>query len=702
MIRTAAAILFLSMIAATLLSAISLPAIASGQGALQIVSTPDVILADGKSTTTVSVTARDANGNTLPDGTPIQFFTTLGLLSSSTAETAHGVARVTLTSSSTAGEASITVTAFGNSSGSATGVGHVTFTDNPDAVFAGGQAGWVHVECPEYLVYSADHKIVEAQGSKGSVHFRYRTLNIQADAIQIDLDSQSFIARNAVMSRGKHSVHAIEMRYDLTTSGGVGVCDRADGHGTQSETITGYSLDLAPEDPASANESVVTDQYRFVDISDSQVIISAKSIAVDPGKQLQFTRATIYNGGKKVVSVPYHIMPLGTTELFGQQVLGFGTEGFFVNVPLYYHVAPGSIGTIFIRNSAVNGATDTSSATGNGIPSIPISRSGLELDMEHSYTLGNGGTGTFFIDGITRGGWGAHWNQSERFNASTNSYFYLDSPDHRTLFGSSNLTHQFTGCSLNFAMNASHDPGEFGYSSNSTSIDTYLQINSHRIGRTGINYATTLSAQNGITNVTSSTAGHQSSTSETYDIGTQFNTNPLKLDKRTTLNDSLSLGESWDRLTSQTSPTVQCTLGLLNMRPKQGTLNANYSYRYDPFQNRAAGVSTAISALEAMYTSSSQHRLNLSFNSATHRGFSYGFFSSYGLPTNESNLFTNLNYQVNKDWGLGLQSNYAHILFNTYRDTELSVSRRFIGRNIVFSYSTLSHHVSVNLGAGAL
>jgi hypothetical protein len=393
-------------------------------------------------------------------------------------------------------------------------------------------------------------------------------------------------------------------------------------------------------------------------------------------------------------------MPLESTELFGQQVLGFGSQGFFVNIPIYYHVAPGSIGTLYIRNAAVAGAMGTT-ATGQGIPSIPNSESGLQLDLEHSYSVGRQGSGTFFLDGLTRGSWGAHWDHTQRFGAATNSYFYMDSPDHRSLFGSSNVSHQFKGFSANFSLNGSQDPGELGYSSSSQSINAYLQTTPRKIGRTGLNFSNTLSAQNGITTLHSSTFGTQTATSSTYNLDTTVASAPIMFGKHTTLNDGLRIGESWNRQDSASSPTLNATLGLSSLHPKHGSLNVNYSYTYNPFLNRASGVSTALSALESLYSSSSQHQLSLSYNATPVRGFSYGLFSSYSYPENAGNATANMFYRLKGSWGLGVSQSYAHILFNTFTDTEFSVSKSFIGRNIVIGYSTFTHRFSFNLGSSA-
>ena len=57
------------------------------------------ILANGTSTSTISVTANDSNGNPVADGTVVSFMTSNGTLSAPTAQTVGGVATVEITSS---------------------------------------------------------------------------------------------------------------------------------------------------------------------------------------------------------------------------------------------------------------------------------------------------------------------------------------------------------------------------------------------------------------------------------------------------------------------------------------------------------------------------------------------------------------------------------------------------------------------------
>lgn len=66
---------------------------------LALTASPQSILNDGVSTSTVTATVTDAKGNRVPDGTWVDFYTTAGTLSATHATTVNGVATVTLTSS---------------------------------------------------------------------------------------------------------------------------------------------------------------------------------------------------------------------------------------------------------------------------------------------------------------------------------------------------------------------------------------------------------------------------------------------------------------------------------------------------------------------------------------------------------------------------------------------------------------------------
>lgn len=667
------------------------PGLASGRAGLTLAATPDVILADGKSATTVTATVRDGNGGIARDGTVVRFTTSLGVLDKDTVTTEGGVARVSLTSASLAGTATVTATSFlGTADGSSTGATPVEFTTDRDSVYAIGDSRWIQIEAPHDLLYSADSKIVEAHGRSGGVQLHFKSLDITADALQMDLQSQKILARNATLTRSHHSLQAVEIQYDLNSGMGTAVVAGPDArHAFQSVRVSGYTLTTTPLEEQAAQDLVETNLYRFVDISDSHVIVSARALDISPNDRIQFRRASFYSDGKKVLAVPYHVMSVSSNELFGQQLVGFGSLGFFVNVPFYYHVSPHSTGTLYLRNSALAGANTGGLGTGTSFSSFGQggSRPGLALDLEHTYSLGRGGTGALALSGLTRSEWGAHWNHSQRIDDATNSYIFVDYPSHRSLYASSSISRQFPGFSMSVSGSGSRTPGFAGYSSSNQAVSTYLQTNARQLGQSGINMTAGLSAQQGQLVQITPQLGRVVLPISTRSLDFRFFTAPSHPDRHTTLNNSLTVGQSWGR-TGQSAPTVLGTLGLTRTTFGKGNMTLNYTYRYDPLFSQLGSSSTADNPLGSLYRSKSQQRMTLGYSLTPRPRLNVSLFGSYGLPLHDSNLFTYVDYRVSDNWGLGLSSSWDHYATARYSETQLSVTRRVLGRDLIFTYSS--------------
>jgi adhesin/invasin len=114
---------------------------AGAASTVAVTASPSSIVANGTSTSTLTATVRDANGNGVP-GFAVAWTTTNGsLATSSTTTDANGVAMVVLTSSTTAGTANITAGAPG-----VTGNSSVTFIPPTPVLQALSVSGDNHYE----------------------------------------------------------------------------------------------------------------------------------------------------------------------------------------------------------------------------------------------------------------------------------------------------------------------------------------------------------------------------------------------------------------------------------------------------------------------------------------------------------------------------------------------------------------------------
>ncbi len=667
------------------------PAHAAGQASLSLSAAPDVIYADGKSSTVITATVQDSGGHAAPDGTSVRFTTTLGTLTPDTAATTSGVARVSLTSVSTPGTAKVTAAAFGSGlQGMSANAASVEFTADRESLFD-KDARWIRMECPQYLIYSADAHMIEAEGKNRSAHLSYKSLDITADALQVDLETQTVLARNAVLQRGRHTLRVSEVRYDLLSGSGLAVlADTA-----EAVTVTGANLE-AMQLPADPNQlPLLSDPYRFVDLSASRLVISARAITADPSSQVQFRRATIYSDGKKLLSVAYHVMPMNTDQIFGQQLLGVGSAGVFVNVPFYYNVTTHSRGTIYLRNSGVSGASLGSTlSTGTTFFGNQNVRHGMALDLEQSYDVGRSGSGQLLVSGITRSEWGAQWNHTQRLDDKTSSYLLVDYPEHRSLYATSNVSRQFDGFSLNVSASGSRDPGNGGYSASSMTVNTYLQTNAKTLGHSIVSYTTDLGIVRGQLTEDSPGTGKIVTPVSTTSADVRFFTPALHLGKRTQFTDSVSIGEAFGGARNSFAPTVAANLGLTRSFRKSDTLSLNYTFSYDPLLSQLGNSESGLNPLQALLQSTTQHRMTATYFAALSPKLSLSFSGSYGLPLNDRGLFAATTYRLNRDWGIGLAGSFERYLTDSYQDVEYSVSRRVLGRDLTFYYSTRTKKVS--------
>ena len=669
---------------------------AGGRASVTLAPSPDIIYADGKSSTVITATVRDGGGNLVTNGTSVRFTTTLGTLTPDTALTTSGVARASLISASSAGVATVTAVAYGaTADGSSVGAATVEFTADRESLFD-KDARWIRLDCPQYLIYSADTHIIEAQGKNGSAHLNYKSLDMKADAIQVDLQTQLVLAHGAVLQRGRHLLRVAELRYDLTTNAGIAILAGE----AQSVTVTGTALETAPLPLDPANLPLQSNPYRFLDLSESRLVVSARAITADPGDQIQFRRASIYSDGKKLLSVAYHVMPINTNQIFGQQLIGFGSDGVFLNLPYYYNVTPHSKGTIYLRNAAVTGANLGSSvSSGISFFGSHAARHGLALDLEQTYDIGRSGSGQFLVNGITRSEWGAQWTHTQRIDEATTGYMFLDYPSHRGLYASSNISRQFNGFSLNINASGSRDPGVDSYSASSYSVNTYLQTNPRSLGHSIVNYSTDLSVQKGELTTNTPDAGTVVTPISNRSVDVRLFTAPLQVNKRTQVTDSLTVGQVWGGIDNRLAPTINASLSLIRTFRKSDSLTLNYTYRYDPLLSQI-GTPSSLNPLESLLNSSTQHRLTATYLTNPLPRVSVAFSGGYGLPLNDRSLFGTARYRINNNWGLGITASYEKYLLDSYQDFEYSVSRKIFGRDFVLYYSTQSKKVRFDFAGG--
>jgi len=246
------------------------------------------------------------------------------------------------------------------------------------------------------------------------------------------------------------------------------------------------------------------------------------------------------------------------------------------------------------------------------------------------------------------------------------------------------------------------DPGVDGYSAKSYSFSTYLQTNPKQIGHTLFNYSTDFTIQQGQFTASAPDTGTVTTPVSNRTVDVRFFTQPLQLNKRTQVTDSLTVGQVWSTQNNHLAPVVSASLGLTRTFRKSDSLSLNYTYRYDPLLSQLGSPSTSLNPLEALLRSSTQQRITATYLTLPLPKLSISFAGGYGLPLGDRSLFASARYRINNDWGIGLTSSYEQYVVDSYRDLEYSVSHKVFGRDLAFYYSTKTKKVRFDFGRAAL
>jgi hypothetical protein len=661
---------------------------ASAQQAMVLLNaSPSVIMADGRSSTTITSTISGLNGEQVADGTIVRFTSTSGILSAASVASVGGIARVTLTSSPVAGFATVTASFIGNS-GSGSGQFQVEFTsDKTLANTDEGESDWIRISSADYLAYSADSELVDASSAKQGVKFSYRGLVISADALQADLSSGTVRARNAVMQRGHQELKVMMLNYSLTAGSGQALSDALPGSRTvEPVTVSGTDLSMQPLD----HRNIQPTGFTFVDISSSRVIITATAVAVRMNDKIQLRHASVYIDSKRVVSMPYQIMPLQTTEIFGQQVLGYGSDGLFLDVPYYASVSPKSTGAFYLRSTAASQEDGT----------YYSGRQGLAVDYVEKYGDFDGkSAGTLNLMGISRSDWGASWTHSQQFSNSLKGYFYVDVPEHDSLFSSSNLVQQMHGFSLNLTATDSNSPAVLGYGSSEQDIETYLQTDSHRLEGTplhGLFYSTGLTFRDSFLHSVTPGFGNSTQDVSTRSAGMNLFTSPFRLSPSTQLSDSVNISRAAANGGGTSGTTAQAELNLNTKFNSMATSTMSYSFSHDPVSGNLLN-NPLLPTIFKPVTNQSNYSFSLNLTPKSNRW--NGLLSStYSNPLGDKSMTAGLNFFPTSNWIVGVDENYSSFSGVDYRDLELSIGRRIGTREMQFYWSSVDRRIRFNMG----
>ena len=373
---------------------------------------PQAIAADSISSTTISAEVVDGTGKHVPDGTQVEFTTSLGIIER-TATTVAGVARARLESGSTTGAAIVSAVV---ASGQAVGRLNVAFLTPGTEI---SSESFISVESDKHLGYDVNRRLVDAAGG---VRIRSRGLTIDAEEAQINVSSNILRAagrlggQDITISLGNKKVTASALYLDFTTMSGVLLTPAADG--AKRMVFRGYDLFVQLDTDPSENFTL-----GFEPVTESSMFIKARSLLIRPGQEIKIKRASFYVDGEKVLSIPLHVVPLQSKFGGMDRVLTYGTDGLRLDLPLYYSLSANGTGALRIKHSE---PTQWGYYTAG--------QSGWQADIEQDYNFGASTDGSFTLNRITSGEWGASWSHRVDLGNNSQVYSFLDFPSHKDIY----------------------------------------------------------------------------------------------------------------------------------------------------------------------------------------------------------------------------------------------------------------------------
>ncbi len=657
----------------------STPVLAQGVSSIQFTAEKTLLRADGRSSIVLTAKVFDNRGSLVPDGTIVQFTATAGRLAQSEVTTVGGVALVTFYAADQPGQAVVTASLQGVAQSLPS---RLVINFSRDADNADTRTPWITIAGSQYTGYIADNGIVQAVGKGGTAEFTYRDLTIRANTIQYNARENRLLAvGNVQVTVGKvEPVNYNTLRYDFGQ--GAGQAERIIDAKPLAFDITGSTFQELPF--AVGRFPPPRETWTLTDLSDAQMAVVASAISIEPGKQLQFRRATVYAAGQKTFTLPVHMMEIDQKFIFPRQLIGFSDQGISVDVPLYYDVRPGGLGTLHIRHS---------SRVGGSAYAI---RPGWSVDAIQTYTGPQRTTGRVELSGLTRGDWGMVAQHAQRIGQDTSASLYFSSPNHRSLLFNPQLSHNFRDFYVNAnalgSLSPSYtDPGSGAKVSSGSAVSGSVNAETYSRpipGVKSLRYVLTggLSRQH-----YAGETDYQRGDTYTSSLGTRAFTPALKIARNTTLTQSASLANLWVAhrgYAGNTLPgiTMLATTSLNYSLGDLGLLGLNYNFTRTP------------SNAKSSYYGNGKHQLGLTGYLSRGSAWDLSVAGVQGLDVKQTSFYTNFGFRIKGQVRGRVTYQLTGAGTSNFSGMEYALTYPVFGREVTMYYSTTTRRVMLDFG----
>lgn len=606
---------------------------------IQATVTPRQVPADGKSQARVRVEVRTSRGGAAPDGTQVVLHTNIGQLSlgatgyvqSLTTRTSGGFATV-YASSNVPGTATISIQVADARS-------FVYLDFLPEGEVATPEVRLLDVKA-QWVGYSPDLNLIEA---RDRVQLKYGKLLIECAAVaQIDVEGNIVKAQNVVFRRGEAQLEGEDVYFDLAAKRGV--LRRFTEGGLQRVYFDAIGLRPLPEE-----WEIPPDAFRL-DQREGATWFVARSLRFFLQEKIVLRNATLWMGEKKMFSFPpYWIIALpGYTGASNTEAVGMTSSGgLALDFPFFYRVTETATGSVRIQHGASAGSV--------------MARRGWSLALSEEYRLASGVEGEFLLSGLPRRDWGFEWRDARPLGGNAFGYFNFSMPDHQSVFADANVYDYNSRGRLN--LRAYFDAPQ-NYSTSYGLVGDWL-MEPQPLGKSRLAYRLGVSLG----------ARRYPGEDETVlvnELYQDLSLGNVAWGKKTKLEPQISNLFSWDT-SGAARNSLRTDLRLEHQFQPTFLMGLDYSAEWQTSTDK----DTKLQQLVGLDLRANQGARWASFLSATYdlsRSDLYGFF--------------NFDYQLSKQWRLGLLATYYDMEQTSYRDVEISLRRTLGNREISLTYST--------------
>jgi hypothetical protein len=396
--------------------------------------------------------------------------------------------------------------------------------------------------------------------------------------------------------------------------------------------------------------------FEFADILDSTSTVQAKKAVAFPKGHIQFHKADIYVGEARVMRMPlFQVNIYGQTPLATEQIVNIYDNQLAVNYPHYLSLKPGE--TSLIR--AHMGERYGRSVSGSG---------GIFLDYEMNWNRGDDMDGGLVLSGLNRGDWSVGLRQLIRLDSQTTVTAQVDSPAHRSVYGSSAVHRQFDGFQLSVSGNMGRSLR--GPKFDSSYASAILEKDPTKIGNLPLRlfYGVSASSSSSTTFDAQSKSNRMQS-QDSAGFRTRLQLMPMQIDSGTNLSASVLVSKLFGRNVNEGLTTLADFS--ISKRLGQGqSIHVNYNFADDGLTSSLTGRHS-VSAQLVM----SSGPFHLSAN------------ASKGLDIERQSLFIDSSFSLSKLWRFSYSLTLDEYLSGKYIDDFAMLSYRIGVREIGVAYS---------------